>query len=144
MHGFILSHAQEFTFAFAELHKVPLCPFIQLVEVPPHQPCSPGCQLHPPDWCHPLSCRRLIHASPSPRLLMKMMNSTSPSVRLPGTSDCCLLRLPVIKHCYTSSPYLLKEAMWVFCKSMSKALLYLRQTSTKLQSPAFHHRSSSG
>lgn len=42
-------------------------------------------------------------------------------------------RLPVMNHYDASSPYLLGEATWVLCKSMSKALLNLRQTLT-----AFH------
>lgn len=145
MHGVMPSQAQEFIFGFVELHKVPLWPFIQLVKVPPRQPYPPAWGLHPPGWCHSQPCRGLIHASPSPRLLMKMVNRISPSVSLPGTSDCCQLDFQSLTT--TTSPYLLNEAMWVICKSMSKALLNLRQTSTALhlvQSPAFHHRKHSG
>lgn len=42
-----------------------------------------------PQTCMPITCRGLIHASPSPRLLMKMKNRINLHVRFPGTSDCC-------------------------------------------------------
>lgn len=120
-----------------------LCPFIQLVEVPSHQLCSP----ESPRLILSTALQRTQSCQPSTPAVDEGDEQDQLQCQSHRNVRLLSVRLPVINHYYISSPYLLNENMWILCKSMSKVLLNLQQTSTAFhlpQSPAFYHSKHSG
>ena len=148
LHVVVLSQMQDFAFAFAKLHEVPVSPFLQDVKVAPN-----GKPFPPVYWpvlsasfaALPAPCpfgviRKLVQLKvSSSRSLMKVLSRTNPNTGPWGIS--LRVRLQAVDHYplslvfqtvfhpvwSPSSLYLLFQATCFLWETMSKALLNSRQ-----------------
>lgn len=132
-HGFILSQAQEFTFAFLNFTMFLTAYSSSLLRFLPGTPCPTACQLHPPD-CTIHNLQRTHPCQPITQAFDEDGEQDQSQCQIPRNIRLLPIQLPVINYYCTSRPYLLSEVMWIFFQTMSKSLLNLRQTSTVLHS----------
>lgn len=85
---------QDFAFPSAELHEIPVCPFLQPVKVSLNWAQLGVLSTNPPSMESPANKLRL-HSVPSPRSF-RMLNSARPSIRLWGIPPRADLQLNLV------------------------------------------------